>query len=178
MCNVQKPYSVVLFVVRCVITCTQKVCKIFIRPTLNIGGSIKYSTSFFIGITNKRNNIVIYITVQHNKLLIIRKLVRKYSYTPVMLKMNIIPNLKKIKIRNAFPGFKYTQQNIQPLCNKDELKFLYIKKWILKEDLQYINRKAANEWNKMWQFIGNNINMNINIKTDKSHKTISIWILT
>jgi hypothetical protein len=42
--------------------------------------------------------------------------------------MDIIPNYENIKIRNTSTGSKYTQQKIQRLRNKDELKFLYIKR--------------------------------------------------
>jgi len=52
---------------------------------------------------------------------------------------NIIPDFERIKISNTFPGSKYTQQNIQPLCNKEESKFLYIKKGKFNKDLHYVN---------------------------------------
>jgi hypothetical protein len=58
-------------------------------------------------------------------------------------KKKLIPNYAKIKVSYISPATKITQGKIQTLCLKDKIKFSYIKKEKLNNELYEVHLKTA-----------------------------------
>jgi hypothetical protein len=54
---------------------------------------------------------------------------------------NVIPNYAKIKILYISPATNITQKNVQTIRRKEEIKFLYMKKEKLNDDLYKMHLK-------------------------------------
>jgi hypothetical protein len=83
----------------------------------------------------------------------------------------------KSNIPNIFPASKFTQQKATTLKLKDEIKFLYIKKENLNQQLLQLHPLLANSWNKSWPYIQNMIEKKPNVTLKESRKSLmQNWI--
>ena len=72
---------------------------------------------------------------------------------------DLTPKFSDIKIRNISTATKFTQQ-VCGMRLKDEIKFLYIEKGKLSEELYHMHFKCANYWGNLWTKYKVNLNSN------------------
>ena len=84
----------------------------------------------------------------------------------------VVPKYANMKIPYTSPATNITQEKIQTIRLKDEIKFLYTKKWKLNNDLYSIHLKAAQVWGTAWYITLDCIHESINQEFEKKYKTI------
>ena len=84
----------------------------------------------------------------------------------------VIPKYANIKIPCTSPATNVTQEKIQTIRLKDEIKFLYKQKEKLNNDLYRIHLKAAQERGSTWHVSLDSIHESINQEWEKKYKTI------
>jgi predicted RNase H-like nuclease (RuvC/YqgF family) len=93
-------------------------------------------------------------------------------FTRQCLIKKVIPKYAKIKIPYTSPATNITQKKTQIMRLKDEIKFLYMKKEKLKNELYRIQLKAAHEWGNTLYTILDSIHESINQELGRKYKTI------
>jgi hypothetical protein len=73
------------------------------------------------------------------------------------LRNNIIPIFVKINIPNTSPASKFTQHKASIWRLQDEIKYLYIKKQRLNQQLLKLHLFLVNSWKNSWPCIQNTI---------------------
>jgi hypothetical protein len=85
------------------------------------------------------------------------------------LQKKITPKYARCKIPNTSPDSTHTRRKTQIKRVKDEIKFLYIKKPKLNNELYKTHLQVANEWGNIWSIITKNIHEQIQESTTKYH---------
>ena len=89
------------------------------------------------------------------------------------IKQKLIPTFTKIKIPITSPAAVHTQYKITKMRLRDEIKFLYIKKYTINKELHSIHLRLGKEWDKYWDVLQNSISESINKTIEQMYKKLN-----
>ena len=79
------------------------------------------------------------------------------------------PNYTKVKISITSPAANFTQNKLTKMRIKDEIKFLYMTKQKINNELYTSHLKLANKWGKCWYIIEESISESLNKEIEQKH---------
>jgi hypothetical protein len=115
-------------------------------------------------------------TIINNFLNLKRKLLKANAniwFNKQALLYKVIPNYVKIKVTGTLiPAIK-TQKLAAHIRIKKGLKYLYIKKQDVNNQLYDIHLKAAAYWGRYWNIIEDSINEKLKLEVDKKYDVLN-----
>jgi hypothetical protein len=86
---------------------------------------------------------------------------------------NITPSYARCKIPYTSPAAITTQRKTNKIRIKDEIRFLYRKKYHLNAQLYQAHLQTANTWGPIWDHISHTIHENLNKTIEKNYHTLN-----
>jgi len=93
------------------------------------------------------------------------------------IQRKLTPYYAKIKIPSSSPAAKHTLRNAQTIRIKDEIRFLHIKKQQLNHQLFRLHLSLAEAWDKLWPFIQERIEENLQKIIKSKYKILDSKLL-
>ena len=88
------------------------------------------------------------------------------------LKGGLVPEYASIGVAYTSSASKVTQKEVQETSIRDEMKYVYKKKEILKKSLYKTHLHAAREWWNRWDSICESIHGTVNQEFERNYKLL------